>query len=189
MVSLIMILEKDCCVWRQAPVIVKVKVWRKAFCILFFNSWGKVKVWPKLLNKLVHIHQFSLSTGHGSTGRTNYESTPELHLLDFSPLCIFKCLLKWLAQGDLKSHWWHLFTYSPQCIFKCFLKLPAHEDAQLHWLHFVDFSLLCVFKWSIKVLALEEAKSHWLHLFDFYPLCAFKCVLKLTFREEAKSHW
>ena len=161
MVSLIMILEKDCCVWRQAPVIVKVKVWRKAFCILFFNSWGKVKVWPNLLNKLVQIHQFSLSTGHGSTGRTNYESTPDLLLLDFSPLCIFKC----------------------------FLKFPAHEDAQLHWLHFVDFSLLCVFKWSIKVLALEEAKSHWLHLFDFYPLCAFKCVLKLTFREEAKSHW
>ena len=77
MVSLIMILEKNCCVWRQAPVIVKVKVWRKAFCILFFNSWGKVKVWPNLLNKLVQIHQFSLSTGHGSTGRTNYESTPE----------------------------------------------------------------------------------------------------------------
>ena len=77
MVSLIMILEKNCCVWRQAPVIVKMKVWRKAFCILFFNSWGKVKVWPNLLNKLVQIHQFSLSTGHGSTGRTNYESTPE----------------------------------------------------------------------------------------------------------------
>ena len=32
-----------------------------------------MKVWPKL----VQIHQYSLSTGHGSTGRTNNESARE----------------------------------------------------------------------------------------------------------------
>ena len=58
-----------------------------------------------------------------------------LHLLDFSPLCVFKCLLKSPACVDAKSHWLHLFDFSPMCVFKCLLKSPAREDAKSHWLH------------------------------------------------------
>ena len=45
-----------------------------------------------------------------------------LHLLDFSPLCIFKCHFKLPACVDAKSHWLHLFDFSPLCIFNCTLK-------------------------------------------------------------------
>ena len=34
---------------------------------------------------------------------------------------------------DVKSHKLHLFDFSPLCVFKCLLKLPAQEDVQLHW--------------------------------------------------------
>ena len=47
------------------------------------------------------------------------------HLFGFSPLCVFKCLLKFPACEDAKSHWLHLFDFSPLCFFKCLLKLPA----------------------------------------------------------------
>ena len=42
----------------------------------------------------------------------------------FSPLCVFKCLLKLPAWEDEKSHWLHLFDFSPLCVFKCVLKWP-----------------------------------------------------------------
>ena len=97
-----------------------------------------------------------------------------LHLLDFSPLCIFKCHFKLPACVDAKSHWLYLFDFSPKCVFKCLLKSPAWEDAKLYWLHLFDFSSLCVFKCILK----HMTKSHWWHLFDFSPLCVFKCFLK-----------
>ena len=52
-----------------------------------------------------------------------------LHLFDFSPMCVSKCLLKSLAWIDAKSHWLHLFIFSPLCVFKCVLKWPAWDDA------------------------------------------------------------
>ena len=55
---------------------------------------------------------------------------------DFSPLCVLKCVLKWSAREDAKSHWLHLFGFSPLCVFKWVLKWPAREDAKSHWLHF-----------------------------------------------------
>ena len=64
----------------------------------------------------------------------------------------------------------HLFGFSPLCVFKCVLKLPAWEDAKSHWLHLNDFSLVCVFKCVLKALASEHAKSHWLHFFELTRL-------------------
>ena len=52
-----------------------------------------------------------------------------LHLLDFSPLCIFKCHFTLPACVDAKSHWLHLFDFSPRFVFKCLLKSLAKEDA------------------------------------------------------------
>ena len=84
-----------------------------------------------------------------------------------------------------KSHWLHLFGFSPLCVFKCLLKSLASEDAKLHWLHLFHFSPLRVFKWLLNALGSEHAYSHWLHLFDFSPLWVFKCVLKWSAREDA----
>ena len=52
-----------------------------------------------------------------------------LHLLYFSPVCVFKCVLKSAVREMAKSHWLHLFGFSPVCIFKCVPKLPTREDA------------------------------------------------------------
>ena len=46
-------------------------------------------------------------------------------MFDFSPLCVFKCLLKLLGSEHAYSHWLHLFDFSPLCVFKYFRKLPA----------------------------------------------------------------
>ena len=82
----------------------------------------------------------------------------------------------------------HLFGFSPVYVFKCVLKLPSQEDALSHCLHLFDFSLLCVIKCVLKALAWTDAKSHWLHLLDFSPLCIFKRVIKWPAWEETKSH-
>ena len=31
-----------------------------------------------------------------------------------------------------------LSDFSPLCVFKCLLKVPAREEAYLHWLHFIS---------------------------------------------------
>ena len=46
-----------------------------------------------------------------------------------SPLCVFKCCLKFLVWANAKLHWLHLFVFSPLCVLKCFLKSPASKDA------------------------------------------------------------
>ena len=38
-------------------------------------------------------------------------------MLDFSPLCVFKCVLKVLASEDAYSHWLQLLGLSPLCTF------------------------------------------------------------------------
>ena len=48
-----------------------------------------------------------------------------MHLFDFSPMCIFKCVFKLLALADAKAHWLHLFDFSSLCPCTCVLKVPA----------------------------------------------------------------
>ena len=102
-------------------------------------------------------------------------------LIAFVCLCVFK----WPTWEESKSHWLHLFDFSPMCVFKCLLNSHASEDAKSHWLHWFYFSPLCVFKCVLKWPAWQEAKLHWLHLFDFSPLCVFKCLLKMPAWEDA----
>ena len=64
------------------------------------------------------------------------------NLSDFSPLCDIKCLFKWSASEDAKSHWLHLFDLSPLCFLKCVFKTSPREEAKSHWLHLFDFSPL-----------------------------------------------
>ena len=49
---------------------------------------------------------------------------------NFSPfyMCLFICLSKELRAEQAKSHWLHLFDFSPLCLFKCLLKWLAFED-------------------------------------------------------------
>ena len=60
-------------------------------------------------------------------------------MLDFSPLYIFKCVLKLPGWEEIKSHWLYLFDLSLLCVFKCLLISPAFEDAKSHWIHFCLF--------------------------------------------------
>ena len=40
-----------------------------------------------------------------------------------------RVFLQMVPQTDAKSLWLHLFDFSPLCVFKCLLKLSAREDA------------------------------------------------------------
>ena len=55
-------------------------------------------------------------------------------------------VLKWPASENVESHWLHLFDFSPLWIVKCVLKLPTCKDLKSHWLHLFNFSPLCAFK-------------------------------------------
>ena len=54
------------------------------------------------------------------------------HTVDFSPLCVFICLLKSSSWIDAKSHWLHLFSLSRLCEFKCVLKLLLNRRMHNH---------------------------------------------------------
>ena len=45
------------------------------------------------------------------------------------------------------SHWLHLFDFSPLCIFRCVLKSPDQEDLTIDWLHSFGFFPMRVFKY------------------------------------------
>ena len=67
-----------------------------------------------------------------------------LHLCSFSPLCVFKCVLKLVASAYLHCH--------IGCICLTFLlKLSAREEAKSHWLHSFNFSTVC-YQTSPKIL-------------------------------------
>ena len=59
----------------------------------------------------------------GSTGRNYY--FPDGYKKKSGAACV----LKLSAREDAKSHCLHLFCLSPLCVFKCVLKWPAWEDA------------------------------------------------------------
>ena len=53
------------------------------------------------------------------------------------------------AGGRAYSHWLHLFDFSPVCVFKCLPKSPACEDAKSHVLQLFDLMTLSVFLFMI----------------------------------------
>ena len=58
---------------------------------------------------------------------------------------------------DAKLHWLHLLDFHPLCVFRCLVKLPVWVKAIPHWLHLFDFSPLCVVKWILKWPVREDA--------------------------------
>ena len=52
-------------------------------------------------------------------------------LVDLSPLCVIKCLLKALAWEDVKSHWLHFFTFL-HCVFSNVSSNRLPEQKQSH---------------------------------------------------------
>ena len=67
--------------------------------------------------------------------------------------------LRLSAREETKSHRLHLFDFSPLCISKCLLKLAAIEDEKSHWLHFFTF-LHCAFLNVSSNCLPERMKSH-----------------------------
>ena len=99
-----------------------------------------------------------------------------LHWLDFSPVCVFRCVPKLPAWEEAKLQWLRLLGFSPLCVFKCLLKSPGQEEAYSHWLHLFDFSPLCIFRCVLKSPDQEDLTIDWLHSFGFFPVRVFKCL-------------
>ena len=106
-----------------------------------------------------------------------------MHLFDFSPLCVFKWVLKSPARVDAKSHWLHLFVFSPLCVFKWILNWPAWCDAYLHWLHLLSFFPMCIFKCVTKKLAFMHKV---MHTYNDY-ICSFLSIV--SFHKWPQSTW
>ena len=55
------------------------------------------------------------------------------------------------------SHWLHLFDFSPLCMFKCALKWPARDEVYPHWLHLwaTLSSLRLLLSWSISITSIN----------------------------------
>ena len=82
-----------------------------------------------------------------------------LYLLDFSPLCVFTCVLRSPAWQDAKSHWLHLFDLSQLCIFKCLLESPACEDTKSHWLHLKTYRDIVAFARLFSIVHFQIAQQ------------------------------
>ena len=58
-----------------------------------------------------------------------------------------KCLLKWSALKEAKSHWLLMFDFSPLCIFMCSIKWPLWENAcnakKDMWRYLADIGKKC----------------------------------------------
>ena len=67
-----------------------------------------------------------------------------LHLFDFSPLYVYKCVLKSPASEEAYSHWLHLFDLIPLCLFMCPLK-SLGPGTRVQWLK--------LWKWGMRWLA------------------------------------
>ena len=73
----------------------------------------------------------------------------------------------------------HLVDFSPLCLIKCVLQLAFYGDAKWHWLHYFALSLLCIFKCAFKLVGLGVAWSHLVHLWDLSLLFDSKCVSQI----------
>ena len=55
-----------------------------------------------------------------------------LHLNNFSPVCVLKCLCKSETSLQTKSHWLHLFGFSPVCVIICLFKVDVSVQVYSH---------------------------------------------------------
>ena len=76
--------------------------------------------------------------------------------ITITKLRFMKCLLKLLSEDEAASHLLHLLGFSLLCVFKCILKWTAQE-AKSHRLHSFDFSTVR-FKMSLQIACLRRGK-------------------------------
>ena len=116
----------------------------------------------------------------------------------FSPLCIFKCLLKLFTRIEVKSHSLHLFDFSPMCDFKCLLKqnrqslidciFVCTKRAKVTFVAFIWLFSTVWFQMFSQISWITTGKVALIAFFYFSTLCIFKCLLKLLTRSEVNSH-
>ena len=95
--------------------------------------------------------------------------------------------LRLSAREETKSHRLHLFDFSPLCISKCLLKLAAIEDEKSHWLHFFTF-LHCAFLNVSSNCLPERMKSHIGCICLTFLHCVFSNVSSNWLPESMKNH-
>ena len=86
-----------------------------------------------------------------------FESEKRITQIQFCVICFFIWDLKWCAWWEAYSHWLHLYDFTPECILKCLFKSPVWLEAYSHWLHLYDFTPEWIFKWVFKLLVRLEA--------------------------------
>ena len=120
-----------------------------------------------------------------------------LHFLDFSPLCVFRCVLKLPAWDYVFSYMCPLSTWIRSCIvtlvafvwlfstvrFQMFTQRAWISAGKVTQAAFFSYSPPCIFKSLVKSPAWKKAYSHRLHLFGilhcvFSNVCS-KCLNKM----------
>ena len=85
-------------------------------------------------------------------------------------------------------HGLHLIGFSALWFFKCVLKLPAWDDANSHSLHFFGFSPLCVCKCILKELKYKRKQNHIGLICLTFPYCALANVFANWLPERMHNH-
>ena len=104
----------------------------------------------------------------------------------FSKNFEFGSPLRLSAREETKSHRLHLFDFSPLCISKCLLKLAAIEDEKSHWLNFFTF-LHCAFLNVSSNCLPERMKSHIGCICLTFLRCVFLNVSSNDLSEKRRS--
>ena len=116
----------------------------------------------------------------------------------FSPLYVFKCVLKSLAPEETNLNGSSNCPPERGCkvtllallfsvvYFQMFLQIACLRWRIVALVAFVWLFPVCIFEWVLKLLAWEEAESHWfklspnyLHLFDFFDISS--CFLQIFY--------
>ena len=81
-----------------------------------------------------------------------------MHLFDFSPLCVFKRLLRLLARENAESHWLHLFDF-----FTVHLQVSLQIACHRGWIGYIRLTSFHHFS-----LLLEHFHQHCFLLIDSF---------------------
>ena len=99
-----------------------------------------------------------------------------LHLNDFSPECICRCLVKFPLTLKVFRQCWHLNGFSPVCVLRWLASIVDVVKASGQCWHLNGISPICVLRWACKWLS--DVNNCWQY-WQFFPVCFFICFLKL----------
>ena len=101
-------------------------------------------------------------------------------------MSIFRRLLNLPSLEEEESHALPLLDFSPLCFFKCVLKLPAWEVAYSHWLQLLDFSSLCIFQMCPQSACIRGYKVTLAAFIGFFSTVCFQMIPQTAWPRRCK---